>query len=175
MCGGQSSHQVSTRDEPPVLSNSCPRRSNVQVSPRAACPPYSCSKRSGLQPSPQPLVVAENARELQRSVVASVPNGVVATPSLPSAVAVPRWTWQQKASLHASKGVGDQSSATMKCDALSFSPDALVQKRLVIHLMTVFMTGERLVTLRCGCPHVTGQLSNKHLTADSSQQSSTTN
>ena len=44
---------------------------------------------------------------------------------------------------------------TLKCVVLSFSRDALVLKWLVNHIMTV-MPGQRVVTLRCGCPHPSG-------------------
>ena len=78
------------------------------------------------QPLPlQPLVV-ETARVLPQSVATSPLSVDVAKPSLPMIVAVSRWTWQQRTSLQASKGVNDQSFATMKCDVLSFSSDALV-------------------------------------------------
>ena len=69
---------------------------------------------------PQPLVV-ETAGVQKQSVATSAPSHVVAKPSLPSAPAVSRWTQQQRTSLQASEGVSDQSSATMKCDVLSFS------------------------------------------------------
>ena len=98
--------------------------------PRASCPPYSCSKRSGQQPTQQPLVAVETAGELQRIVAASVPSAVVVTPSLLSVVAMPRWIWQHRTGFHASRSVSDQSSPTMKCDVLSFCSDALVPKWL---------------------------------------------
>ena len=44
-------------------------------------------------------------------------------------------------------------ATSMNCDVLSFSSDGLVPKCLVIHIMTVFMTGSRSVTLRCECLH----------------------
>ena len=77
----------------------------------------------------EPLVV-ETAEEPLWSVVTSGPSAVVAKPYLPSAVAVSRWTWQQKTSHPASKSVSDQSSATVRCDVLSLTSDTLVSQWL---------------------------------------------